>query len=67
MTSANLEGMSLAQVNDTIGWLEELPENVMRGEINQVKSKRRDIAEKELEKQEKLIEKTLSELVPFQE
>lgn len=57
----------MAQVNDTIGWLEELPENVMRGEINQAKSKRRDIAEKELEKQEKLIEKTLSELVPFQE
>ena len=39
----------------------------MRSEINQAKSKRRDIAEKELEKQEKLIEKTLSELVPFQE
>lgn len=57
----------MAQVNDTIGWLEELPENVMRSEINQAKSKRRDIAEKELEKQEKLIEKTLSELVPFQE
>lgn len=67
MTSANLEGMSLVQVNDSIGWLEDLDDEDMRSEINRAKTARKEIAEKELEKQERIIEKTLSELIPYRE
>jgi len=67
MSSANLEGMTLVQVNDTIGWLEQLSEEDMKSEVNRAKTSRRELAAKELEKREKMIEKTLLDLVPFRE